>query len=83
MFCHVTQNWRGRPLISQEVIVQLIANTATQQGLRIRAQLDKRRNPAGIKVTDGELAQLNLKTHRFHGDWKYTIQPTKPKRRSR
>ena len=77
MFCHITQNWRGRPLISHEVIVQLIANTVTQQGLKIRAELDQRRYPAGIKVTDQELAQVNLKPHRFHGDWNYTIQPKK------
>ena len=83
MFCHITQNWRGRPLISHEVIVHLIANTVTQQGLKIRAELDKRRYPAGIKVTDQELAQVNLKPHSFHGDWNYTIQPTKRKKRPR
>jgi transposase len=83
MFCHITQNWRGRPLISHEVIVQLIANTVTQQGLKIRAELDQRSYPAGIKVTDGELARLNLKPHGFHGDWNYTIQPTKPQKQSR
>src|SRR5437867_12922036 len=67
MFCHITQNWRGRPLISHDVIVHLIANTVTQQGLKIRAELDQRRYPAGIKVTDEEFAQVNLKPHRFHG----------------
>jgi hypothetical protein len=77
MFCHITQNWRGRPLISHEVIVHLIANTMTQQGLKIRAELDKRTYPAGIKVTDAELAQVNLKPNRFHGDWNYAIQPKK------
>jgi transposase len=75
MFCHITQNWRGRPLVSHEVIVHLIANTVTQQGLKIRAELDKRRYPAGIKVTDEELAQVKLKPHKFHGEWNYTIQP--------
>jgi transposase len=83
MFCHITQNWRGRPLISHEVIVNLIANTVTQQGLKIHAELDQRRYPAGIKVTDEELAQVNLKRHRFHGDWNYTIQPTKRKKSPR
>jgi hypothetical protein len=77
MFCHITQNWRGRPLVSHEVIVHLIANTMTQQGLKIRAELDKRRYPAGIKVTDAELAHVNLKPNPFHGDWNYTIQPKK------
>ena len=80
MFCHITQNWRGRPLVSHEVIVHLIANTVTQQGLKIRAELDKRRYPAGIKVTDQELAQVQLKPHSFHGEWNYTIQPTKLKK---
>jgi hypothetical protein len=80
MFCHITQNWRGRPLISHEVIVHLIANTMTQQGLKIRAELDKRTYPAGIKVTDAELAQVNLKPNRFHGDWNYSIQPKKRSR---
>lgn len=83
MFCHITQNWRGRPLISHEVIVHLIANTMTRQGLKIRAALDKRKYPAGIKVTDEQLAQVNLKPHTFHGEWNYTIQPTKSKKRPR
>ena len=80
MFCHITQNWRGRPLVSHEVIIHLIANTVTKQGLKIRAELDARHYPAGIKVTDEELAQVNLKPHRFHGDWNYAIQPTKRKK---
>ena len=83
MFCHITQNWRGRPLVSHEVIVNLIANTVTQQGLKIHAALDKRRYPSGIKVTDEELAQVHLQRHTFHGDWNYTIQPAKTKKRPR
>ena len=83
MFCHITQNWRGRPLISHEVIVNLIANTVTQQGLKIRAALDKRRYPSGSKVTDADLSQVKLKPHAFHGDWNYTIEPTKPKNKPR
>jgi len=82
MFCHITQNWRGRPLVSHEVIVHLIANTVTQQGLKVRAELDKRRYPAGVKVTDEKLAQVNLKPHSFHGDWNYTIQPQEPAKKS-
>jgi transposase len=80
MFCHITQNWRGRPLISHEVIVHLIANTVTQQGLKIRAELDKRHYPAGIKITDDQLAEVQLTPHSFHGDWNYTIQLTSKKR---
>ena len=75
MFCHITQNWRGRPLVSHEVIVQLIANTSTKAGLKIRAELDAGSYPAGIKITDSELAALNLKRADFHGDWNYTLLP--------
>ena len=76
MFCHITQNWRGRPLISHEVIVNLIANTATQQGLKIRAELDERQYLTGTKVSNAELQRIKLKPHKFHGDWNYTITPT-------
>jgi hypothetical protein len=79
MFCHITQNWRGRPLVSHEVIVQLIANTSTKAGLKIRAELDAGSYPAGIKITDSELAALNLKRAEFHGDWNYTLLPRRNK----
>jgi hypothetical protein len=75
MFSHITQNWRGRPLISHEVIVNLIANTTTRAGLRIRAELDRGTYPTGIKITDAELASLNLEPDNFHGDWNYSIAP--------
>jgi hypothetical protein len=75
MFCHMTQNWRGRPLVSHEVIINLIANTTTQTGLKIRAELDSRKYPKGIKVTDQELSALNLELAKFHGDWNYSILP--------
>ena len=80
MFCHITQNWRGRPLISHEVIVHLIANTATQQGLKIRAELDHRRYPTGTKISDAELQRVKLQPHKFHGDWNYTIMPIPTKK---
>ena len=76
MFCHITQNWRGRPLVSHEVIVQLIANTTTARGLRIRAELDPGHYPAGIKVSEADLAAINLKRADFHGDWNYKLIPT-------
>lgn len=76
MFCHITQNWRGQPLISHEVIVKLIANTTTRSGLKIRAELDSARYPAGIKVTDDELAAVNIKRADFHGESNYTLKPT-------
>ena len=75
MFCHITQNWRGRPLVSHEVIVNLIANTMTSQGLRIRAALDTGAYPVGVKVTNEELADVRLKLAAFHGDWNYTVSP--------
>jgi hypothetical protein len=77
MFSHISMNWRGRPLISHEVIVNLIANTTTQQGLTIKAALDTGRYPTGIKVTDQALDQVHLKKAKFHGEWNYTIMPTK------
>jgi hypothetical protein len=77
MFSHISMNWRGRPLISHEVIVNLIANTTTQQGLTIKAALDPGGYPTGIKGTDQELDQVHLKKAKFHGEWNYTIMPTK------
>ena len=75
MFSHISMNWRGRPLISHEVIVNLIANTTTQQGLTIKAALDTGRYPIGIKVTDQEFEKVKLKPSTFHGEWNYTIMP--------
>ena len=80
LFCHITQNWRGRPLVSHEVIVNLIANTATTKGLTVQAELDTDVYPIGIKVTDEELAQVNLKPADFHGNWNYTIAPKRRKK---
>jgi hypothetical protein len=79
MFCHITQNWRGQPLVSHEVMINLIAATSTQQGLRIKAELDAGLYPTGIKVTDDELAAVNLKRADFHGDWNYRILPARRK----
>ena len=76
MFCHITQNWRGRPLVSHDIIIQLIANTSTSQGLTIQAQLDRRKYPTGIKVSDEKLATVRLKPLRFHGEWNYLVLPT-------
>ena len=80
LFAYITQNWRGKPLISHEVIINLIANTATTQGLRVRAELDTATYPTGLKVTDRELASVKLKPDEFHGDWNYCILPRRPKR---
>jgi hypothetical protein len=75
MFCHITQNWRGRPLISHEVIVNLIGNTTTRTGLKVRAALDPGSYPTGVKVTDEELATVDVKPHEFLGQWNYIISP--------
>jgi Rhodopirellula transposase DDE domain len=75
MFCHITQNWRGRPLVSHDVIINLIANTRTEQGLRIKAELDNATYPLKTKITDRELATVKIKHHQFHGEWNYTIRP--------
>jgi hypothetical protein len=75
LFSFISQNWRGKPLTSYRVIVNLIAATTTTTGLKVRAQLDKNHYPAGEKVTPSEMAALNLRTARFHGDWNYTLRP--------
>ena len=75
MFCHITENWRGRPLISHEVIVNLIGHTTTDTGLTIQAELDENTYPTGIKVSDEDLKRVNLLPARFHGkDWNYAIK---------
>jgi hypothetical protein len=73
MFSHITKNWRGRPLTSHEVIVNLIANTTTDAGLKIQASLDSNEYPTGIKVSDKEMKRIKLKKHTFHGEWNYSI----------
>ncbi|MGB8929722.1 MAG: ISAzo13 family transposase [Anaeromyxobacteraceae bacterium] len=75
MFCHITQNWRGRPLESLETVVNLIGSTTTAAGLRIRAGLDKNRYAKGIAVTDEEMAALNVQIARVRGEWSYLIKP--------
>jgi hypothetical protein len=75
LFCHITQNWRGRPLVSREAIVSLIGKTTTEAGLHVEAELDTNDYPTGIKVTAEELAALHLKRAPFHGEWNYTISP--------
>jgi hypothetical protein len=76
LFSFITQNWRGKPLVSHEVIVNLIAQTKTDAGLTVHAELDASEYPLGRKVTDGELAEVNIHRHDFHGDWNYTIAPS-------
>jgi transposase len=77
LFSFITQNWRGRPLVSRQAIVELISNTTTRHGLTVRAALDSNKYETGIKVSDAELARIRLTRHEFHGDWNYTIMPHK------
>ena len=76
LFSFITGNWRGKPLVSHKVIVQLIAATTTKTGLKVRCELDENIYPAGVKVSDAELGAVNLTRHEFHGEWNYTINQT-------
>jgi hypothetical protein len=75
LFSFISQNWRGKPLVSHEVIVNLIAATTTQTGLTVRCQLDPTSYPAGLKVSDLAMADIQLRPDDFHGAWNYTILP--------
>jgi Rhodopirellula transposase DDE domain len=75
LFSFITQNWRGKPLVSHQAIVSLIASTTTRTGLIVKAALDTNHYDTEIKVSDEELARLQLQRHEFHGDWNYTISP--------
>jgi len=78
LFCHITQTWRGKPLVSREAVVELIASTTTRTGLTVRCELDTRDYPKGIKVSDAEMMTLNIKGDTFHPEWNYTISPRRP-----
>ena len=75
LFSHISMNWRGRPLVSHEVIVRLIGETTTSTGLEVKAQLDKRKYPVKVKVTDEEMKMVKIRPHKFHGEWNYSINP--------
>jgi len=75
LFSHVAMNWRGKPLVSLAAIVSLIGSTTTSSGLRIRSEIDHGSYPLGVKITQEQMARVQVKPHRFHGDWNYTIQP--------
>src|SRR5207247_536027 len=75
LFSHLTMNWRGRPLISHEVIVNLISATTTKTGLRVKAALDRKKYPNGQKVSEATMKTLHLEPHAFHGEWNYTLKP--------
>ncbi len=75
LFSFISMNWRGRPLLSYEAVVNLIGGTTTKSGLRVKALLDTREYEPGQKITDEEMRALQLNPHKFHGDWNYTFQP--------
>jgi hypothetical protein len=75
-FSHISMNWRGRPLVNHEVVVELIGATTTNKGLRVRAELDRGTYPKQVVVSEQEIAQVRLERHSFHGDWNYTIRST-------
>jgi len=77
LFSHISQNWRGKPLISYEVVVNLIASTTTSKGLKVKAVLNTGSYPKGIKVTEEDIKKLKIVLHNFHGEWNYTILPRK------
>ena len=75
MFSYISKNWRGKPLITRETVVQLIAGTQTTKGLEIRAVLDENLYEKGVKVTEEQMASVHLVQADFHGEWNYTIMP--------
>jgi flagellar hook assembly protein FlgD len=76
MFSHISQNWRGRPLISHEVIINLIGSTTTKKGLKIECELDENKYEAGIKITDEQMDSINIVRDEKLGNWNYTIKPS-------
>jgi hypothetical protein len=78
LFAFITQNWRGKPLLTHQVIIQLIANTTTEKGLTVTCRIDQTAYEKGIKVSDATMAKLNITPADFHGEWNYTIAPRKP-----
>jgi transposase len=75
LFSFISQNWRGKPLVSHQVIVNLIAATTTKTGLRVRAEIDPGKYPKGVKISDKQVATIRLERDQFHGEWNYTILP--------
>jgi hypothetical protein len=75
LFCHITQNWRGRPLTDRVAVVELIGATTTETGLKVECLLDERTYEKGIKVSDAEMADLDITGDAFHPEWNYTIKP--------
>ena len=83
LFSHISMNWRGRPLVSHEVVVKLIGATMTKTGLKVKARLDKGTYPPKVKISDEAMNSLNIAPDKFHGEWNYTIRPQAKSGRSK
>jgi hypothetical protein len=75
LFSYISQKWRGKPLVSHEVVINLIAATIIRTGLTVQYELDTNKYPTGIKITEEELSQVNISRGHFHGEWNYSIKP--------
>ena len=75
LFCHITQNWRGRPFTDRMTVVELIGATTTKTGLKVESALDERTYEKGIKVSNAQIASLDITGDPFHPEWNYTIRP--------
>ena len=75
LFCHITENWRGKPLRTFETVVEHIGHTRTSTGLRVKAKLDSRSYPTGVKISAAQMSHLALHQNDFHGDWNYELRP--------
>jgi hypothetical protein len=75
MFSFISMNWRGRPLVSYEAVLNLIGSTRTKTGLRIRTKLDPSEYETGVEITDAQMQEINLRPHKCHPQWNYTITP--------
>ena len=73
LFSYISMNWRGKPLVSHEVVVNLIAATTTAKGLKVKARLDPHLYPTKVEISKEAMRQVNLQPHSFHGEWNYTI----------
>ena len=78
LFAFITQNWRGKPLLTHQVVVQLIAGTSTTTGLTVACRLDTNQYDKAIRVADTEMAELNITPANFHGEWNYSFKPRRP-----
>jgi hypothetical protein len=78
LFCHITQNWRAKPLASRAAMVELIASTTTKTGLKVECALDTRHYEKGIKISNAEMKRLDIRRDKFHPEWNYTIHPRPP-----